>query len=85
MRHYIRQLIGLLIVGVALASCQKDKPTEADFGSIELSQSELSFDRSAGVQEVNVKVCNRCGDAIDWIYSITPQVECLQSLRLITN
>lgn len=77
MRQYIRQLIGLLVAGVALASCQNEQPSETPAGSIELSQSELSFDRSAGMQEVNVKVCNRYGDAIDWIYSITPQVEWL--------
>lgn len=77
MRQYLRQLIGLLIVGVALASCQKEEPTEADFGSIVLTHSELSFDRTATSQEVGVKASFPCGKAMDWVYAITPQVEWL--------
>lgn len=78
MRQYLKYIIGLLIVGVALASCQQEEPSEADFGSIELTHSDLSFDRTASSQEVGVKVCNRCGKAMDWDYTLTPQVEWLK-------
>lgn len=75
MNRYIRLLIGLLLSGILLASCKQEIPKIVD---LQLSASQLTFDRGTDTQEVAVQASNNMGTEQGWTYAVTPQVEWLK-------